>query len=230
MRWIATGACASSVAFQRRIDRLQGPFDAIRPSVSLPPTGDLASAAASLRGSAMGLVGLLSAPLLQGVPQGPWWACSRQRTQGACFHRTKVCSALPAALPAGGLIRSGFDSSAVLWPPNRVRGSQHASGRVRAAPGVVVVTHMAHRRTFASMWVCQAPREVWIAAGGCRWLISAQLNAWFILRGHLCESGLIRKVVAASRLSKLLAAHLCYGLFQGWGERMGLKVQEYVGQ
>jgi hypothetical protein len=89
VRWIATGACASSVAFQRPIERLQGPFDAIRPSISLPPTGDLASAAASLRGSAMGLVGLLSAPLLQGVPQGPWWACLPPEDSGSVLLSRK---------------------------------------------------------------------------------------------------------------------------------------------
>ena len=69
-----TGACASSVAFQRRIPRMQGPIEPIRPSICVPLAVDFSSAAVLHRGSAMGLVGLLSAPLFQGVPQGPWWA------------------------------------------------------------------------------------------------------------------------------------------------------------
>jgi hypothetical protein len=59
----------------------------------------------------------------------------------------------------------------------------------------------------------EAPGEVWIEAGCCRLAIPVELNAWRVLRGLSYEITQLRKVVAASRLSKLLAAHLCFVLF-----------------
>jgi hypothetical protein len=77
---------------------------------------------------------------------------------------------------------------------------------------------------------CQAPREVWIDAGACKWSLSLLLNAWRVLRAHSGELAQVDKPVEASRYCKLLDADLCLGLFQGWGERMGSNELESVGQ